>query len=161
MASFSHYYGEAKGRLGIAKINPKDMEQLGEDWLITAAAGAGMAAVGAMFGGLDKKILGFQVPLDGLGAGACGLVGLTTRSRGMQIASIALGGSAAVRTFGKIFSKGLGAHGEIDDWASGGYSGMFGFGGAGAAGALPQFANYGYGWGQDAHDPLVEAAKRL
>lgn len=157
MASLSHYYGQAKA--GIGNINPKDMEQLGEDWLITAAAGAGMAAAGAAFGGLDKTIAGIPVPLDGVGAGLCGLIGLTTRSRGMQIASIALGGSAAVRTFGKIFSKGLGAHGEIDDWASGGYSGMFGFGGA--PNALPQFTNYGFGWGQDAHDPLVEAAKHL
>lgn len=153
MASLSHYYGRTREAFG--NINPHEAWKLGEHWAIAGFAGAGVAAIGSAIGGLDKKVGGIPVPVDGAAAVVLGTIGLSIKSEELKIASIALGGSAAVRTFSKLFGNKLGAHGEIDDWASGGASGMFGFGNA------PQFSP-GYGWGQDvSHDRLVEAAKYL
>ena len=122
MAAMTHYYGRMKG--SIESINPKDMSQLTEDWLITAAAGAGIGLVSAAVGGLDKNIMGFNVPVDGLISIALGAAGLMDhanqkRSSILKIASIAAGGSAAVRTFEKFFKSNMhgvfGIKGEFED----------------------------------------------
>lgn len=137
-SSLSHYYASAKG--GLAHIDPKEMADLTEDFMITALTGAGLGLASASLGGLDKKIAGFPVPLDGLASIALGFASLSTRSPGLKIASIAAGGSAATRTFEAIFKKGIGVHGEFED-LGGGYGGM--------------------GFGGGSHDRLVEAAKYL
>ena len=155
MASLSHYYGSARSAFG--SINPDDAWKLGEEWGIGAIAAAGAVGIAAAVGGMDKKVFGMPVPVDGAMAVGLGLFALSSKSKELRVASIALGGSAAVRTFSKLFGAKLGLHGEIDDWTSSGYSGMgFGFGNA-----ATQFSP-GYGWGQDlSHDRLVEAAKYL
>lgn len=148
MASLSHYYSRAKG--GIAAINPAQMAELGEEWLIAGATGAVLGMVSASIGGLDKTVAGMPVPVDGAMSVALGLASLSMRSPELRTASIAAGGSAATRTFEKFFKKALGAHGEFDGDA-----------------ALPQFpgAGYGYGWGAENGngfaDPLARAAAGL
>lgn len=155
MPTLSQYYGRAKS---FADINPRDMQQLGEDWLVTAAAGAGVGLISASIDGLDKQIAGFTVPVDGLISIGLGYAGLSMggdTGKALKIASIAIGGSAAVRTFEKFFAKGLGlkggakVKGEFEDIGYGqlpGYGGQWG----------PAVA-----FGQAAQDRLVEAAKYL
>ena len=74
MASMTEYYGRMKSGLG--SIDPKDMAQLSEDWMITAATGAGVGLLSAAMGGLDHKIAGFNVPIDGLVSIGLGIAGL-------------------------------------------------------------------------------------
>jgi hypothetical protein len=136
MVALSEYYGRAKA--GIAGINPAEAADLGEDWLIAGATGAALGALSAMGGGLDKKVAGFPVPLDGVASAALALGGLLTHSKELKVASIAAAGSASTRAFEKIFKKGVGAHGELDE------------------GTL----SLGYG-AEGSHDRLVEAAKYL
>lgn len=142
--SLSHYYSSAKGSL--AGINPVEMTELGEDWLIAGAAGAAIGLMSAAKNGvLDVKLAGMTIPLDGLFAVGLGGAGLALHSKELRTASIAAGGAASARVFTGFFKKGLAAHGEIEE--------------------NPQLAaGYGaeYGWGADAdHDRLVQAAKYL
>ncbi len=151
MTSLAQYYGRAK--FGFAGINPRAMTQLGEDWMVTAAAGAGIGLMSGALGGLDKNIAGFNVPLDGLvslGLGVAGLEMGGEMGHALKIASIAAGGSAAVRTFEKFFAKGFkGVKGEFEDFtSSSGY------------GSLPEYSG-GFAFGQSHQDRLIEAAKYL
>jgi hypothetical protein len=146
----TEYYGRMKS--GFGDINPKDMAQLGEDWMVTAAAGAGVGLMSAALGGLDKKIAGMTVPLDGLASIGLGLAGLQVSGDGgkiLKIASIAAGGSAAVRTFEKFFKAGLHVKGEFEDLGSQGLNFP-----------LPSGPSY-YGFGAGAQDQLVDAARFL
>jgi hypothetical protein len=146
---------------GIANINPHDMTQLTEDWMITAAAGAGVGLLSASLGGLDKKIMGFNVPVDGLVSIGLGVGGLMTHNHKyasiMKIASIAAGGSAAVRTFEKFFKSNihLGIKGEFEDLGS------RGLGYRGYPGLQGYAPGPGIAYGASAQDRLVEAARYL
>jgi hypothetical protein len=148
-------------------INPHDASQLGEDLMITAAAGAGVGLLSAAMGGMDHKVAGFTVPLDGLLSVALGVGALTAfkgrHARTLKIASIAVGGSAAVRTFEKFFKANLPAslriRGEFEDLGHG-YAHMGGHQQHRFHG-LPQYNQAGYGYGAAAQDRLVEAAKYL
>ncbi len=152
MSSLTGYYGRAKA--GIGNINPKEMAQLGEDYMVVAATGAAVALAGTMIGGLDKEVLGFPVPVDGAISVGLGLAGLSIRGETgamLKVASIAAGGSAAVRTFQGFFQRGFGTrvHGELEEANYGrlpGYEGTYG----------PTFA-----FGQGAQDRLVAAARYL
>jgi hypothetical protein len=150
MPSLAQYYGHAKTSVG--EINPKDMAQLGEDYLVVAATGAGVGMMSAMLGGLDKQVLGFPVPLDGVASLVLGYAGLAMKGdtgKALKIASIAAGGSAAIRTFEGFFKKGFGVKGELEDFSNTGmpgYQGAFG----------PTFA-----FGQSAQDRLVQSARYL
>jgi hypothetical protein len=143
-------------------INAHDATQMTEDWLVTAATGAAVGLVSATVGGVDKKIAGFNVPVDGLMSVALGIGGLMTRnhkySQIMKIGSIAAGGSAAVRTFEKFFKSNihLGIKGEFEDLGSHGI-GEYGVSGHGRRHSL----NSGYGYGASAQDRLVEASRYL
>lgn len=139
MAGLAHYYGKAKG--GLLNINPKEAVELGEDWMIVAAAGGAMGFLSASVGGLDKSFAGMPVPLDGAASVGLGFLGLALRSPELRTASIALGGSASVRTFEKFFKKALSVNGEYDDEAA----------------AL----GMGYDYGSDDEDPLIAAAQYL
>lgn len=161
-SSLTSYYGRMKS--GVASINPEDMAQLGEDWMITAAAGAGVGLISAAIGGLDKKIAGFNVPVDGLVSLGLGFAGLQMggdTGKLLKIASIATGGSAAVRTFEKFFKGGFKVKGDFEDLSSS-YRlpppGRFG-------GHLPpyqhQFVGPAMGFGATAQDRLVEMAQYL
>ena len=155
MASLMEYYGRSKS--GFGSMHPRDMTQLGEDWLITAAAGAGVGLVSASIGGLDKTIAGVSVPVDGLIAIGLGFAGLQMggdTGKMLKIASIAAGGSAAVRTFEAFFKRGLKVKGEFEELGSG--SGWQ----LGAGGPLPQFGP-GVGFGNADQDRLVAAARYL
>lgn len=147
MAGLAAYYGRAKGgSLDLRNI----YEELGQDWLITAATGAGVALISAAVGGLDKKIFGFPVPIDGLASVGLGIAGLQMggeTGQMLKVASIAAGGSAAVRTFEGIFKRGFGVTGELEDLGSSGFS------------ALPPYGSWGFGSSE--RDRLVEAAKYL
>jgi hypothetical protein len=104
MASLTHYYGQMKHGLGT--INPEEAAQLGEDWMIAAATGAGLGLMSAALGGLDHKVFGVNLPVDGLVSVGLGVVGLQMGGESgqlLKIASIAAGGSAAVRTFESFF----------------------------------------------------------
>lgn len=158
MASMTEYYGRMKS--GFASINPQDMAQLGEDWMIVAATGAGVGFLSGAIGGLDKKIAGFNVPIDGLlsiGLGVAGLQMKGSTGKALKLASIAAGGSAAVRTFERFFKSAFHVKGEFEDLQSG----MMGISGHRFHG-LPAYA-YGpaVGFGAGAQDALVEAAKYL
>lgn len=160
MASLTEYYGRAKS--GFGSINPRDMAQLTEDWLVTAAAGAGVGLVSAALGGLDKKVAGFPVPLDGLisiGLGFAGLQMSGDTGKILKIASIAAGGSAAVRTFETFFKKGFKASGEFED-LGGGLGWQLGMGGMPFHGQQP-LVGPGVGFGQADQDRLVAAARYL
>ena len=159
MTGMTEYYGRMKR--GIENINPQDMSELSEDCMIAVATGAGVGLISSMVGGLDKKIMGFNVPVDGLISIGLGVGCLMTHNRKyssiMKIASIAAGGSAAVRTFEKFFKTNgihLGIKGEFED------IGRRGIGYRGYPG-LPGYQDRGgfaYGASQDA---LVEAARYL
>jgi hypothetical protein len=148
--SLTGYYGRAK--YGLSSVRGEDLEDMGKDYLAVAVTGAGIGMASTMIGGLDKPILGVPVPLDGVASLALGYGSLVTRgdvSKMLKVASIAAGGSAAVRTFEAFFKKGFGVHGELEDLGSQGlpgYRGAFG----------PTFA-----FGQSAQDRLVESAKYL
>lgn len=156
MASMTEYYGRMKH--GFGSINPQDMAQLGEDWMIATVTGAGIGLMSAALGGLDKKIAGFNVPLDGAVALGLGFVGLKAKGntgKMLKIASIAAGGSAAVRTFEGFFKAGFKVKGEFEDLGAG-YTSM---GGHRFHGQLPSYPGAGFGIG--AQDALVEAARYL
>lgn len=146
MSSLTHYYQRAKS--GIAGINPKDMVDLGEDYLVVGATGAMLGLISASIGGLDKTIAGFKVPVDGATSIALGVASISMRSKELRTASIAAGGSAATRTFEGFFKKAMGAHGEFDSNVMQQLPG----------GAPP---GYGYGWGAESADPLLRAAQGL
>jgi hypothetical protein len=158
MSSMTEYYGKMKS--GFASIDPKDMAQLGEDWMIVAATGAAVGLVSGAIGGLDHKIAGFNIPVDGLisvGLGVAGLQMSGDTGKVLKIASIAAGGSAAVRTFEKFFKAGFKVKGEFEDLGSG----MTSISGYRFHGQLPAQAGYGLGFGAGEQDRLVEAAKYL
>jgi hypothetical protein len=160
MGSLVEYYHHAKG--GFANIDPKDMAQLGEDWMVTAATGAGVGLISAAFGGLDKKVAGFPVPLDGLISVGLGFTGLSMKGdvgRALTIASIAAGGSAAVRTFETFFKRGFKVKGEFED-LGGGLGWQLGMGGVPFHGQQP-LVGAGVGFGQADQDRLVAAARYL
>lgn len=158
MTSLTHYYGQMKHSFGT--INPAEATQLGEDWLIAAATGAGIGLVSAGLGGLDKKVFGVSLPVDGLISVGLGVVGLQMGGESgqlLKIASIAAGGSAAVRTFESFFKTGLKVKGEFEDLggSSMGFGGnRMGYGGVPLVGP-------GVGFGSAAQDRLVEASKYL
>ncbi len=143
-------------KAGIGSINPEEAAQLAEDWLIVAATGAGVGLISGAIGGLDHKIAGFTVPVDGLVAGGLGLFGLMTGNHYLKLASVAAGGSAAVRTFERFFKAGFKVKGEFEDLGSG----MMGISGHRFHGQLPAYGP-GVGFGVGAQDRLVEAAKYL
>ena len=129
--------------------------------MIAAAAGAGIGLVSASIGGLDKKIAGLPVPVDGAIAVGLGMAGLSMGGESgkiLKIASIAAGGSAAVRTFEALLKSGLHVKGELED-LGGGYGGM-GWGGLPFHGQHP-LVGPGVGFGQASSDRLVESAKYL
>jgi hypothetical protein len=156
--SLTAYYGRMKHGLGT--INPAEAAQLGEDWLIAAATGAGIGLMSAALGGLDHKVFGVSLPVDGLVSVGLGLVGLQVGGESgqlLKIASIAAGGSAAVRTFESFFKSGLKVKGEFEDLggSSMGFGGhRMGYGGVPLVGP-------GVGFGAAAQDQLVEASKYL
>ena len=156
--SLTAYYGRMKHGLGT--INPDEAVQLGEDWMIAAATGAGIGLMSAALGGLDKKVFGVSLPVDGLVSVGLGLVGLQVGGESgqlLKIASIAAGGSAAVRTFESFFKSGLKVKGDFEDLGS---TGM-GFGGHRMGyGGVP-LVGPGVGFGAEAQDQLVEASKYL
>ena len=149
MAGLSHYYSRAKA--GLMGINPHEATQLGEDWMIAGGTGLVLGLISASIGGLDKKIAGFTIPVDGLAAFGLALGGLMMRSPELKVASIAAGGSAATRTFEAFFKKSLGAHGDLDALQGGGLDAL--------QDPYQLHAGWGYGYGQD--DRLVEAARSL
>lgn len=158
MASLTEYYGKMKH--GFGTINPAEAAQLGEDWLIAAATGAGIGLLSAGLGGLDKKVFGVTLPVDGLVSVGLGFVGLQMGGESgqlLKIASIAAGGSAAVRTFESFFKTGLKVKGEFEDL--GGSSMGFGHHRMGYGGV--PLVGPGVGFGAAAQDRLVEASKYL
>ncbi len=158
--SLTAYYGRMKH--GFGSINAAEAAQLGEDWLIAAATGAGIGLMSAAMGGLDHKVFGMSMPVDGLVSVGLGLVGLQMGGESgqlLKIASIAAGGSAAVRTFESFFKSGLKVKGDFEELGSGG-AGM-GFGGHRMGyGGVP-LVGPGVGFGAAAQDQLVEASKYL
>jgi hypothetical protein len=160
--SISHYYGRAKA--GMMNINPVEATELGEKWLIAGGTGLALGLISASMGGLDHKIMGMNVPVDGLMSLGLGVAGLSMRSPELQTASIAAAGSASTRTFEAIFKKGLGAHGDFDandiPFGFGGAPQLnAGFGGAPAQMGQGQFsAGFGFDSGRD---KIAEAAKLL
>jgi hypothetical protein len=151
----TEYYGRMKSGLG--SIDPKDMAQLSEDWMIATATGAAIGLMSGGLGGLDKKIAGINVPLDGLVAMGLGVFGLQaggSTGKTMKIASIAAGGSAAVRTFEKFFKAGFKVKGEFEDLGSSGLNYQM-------YGRQPQEFGPGVGFGVGEQDRLVEAARYL
>lgn len=157
MTSLTMYYGRMKH--GFGTINPAEAAQLGEDWLIAAATGAGLGLMSAALGGLDQKVFGVSVPVDGLVSVGLGVVGLQMGGESgqlLKIASIAAGGSAAVRTFESFFKSGLRVKGDFEDLGSSGFGDhrQMGYGGVPLVGP-------GVGFGAAAQDRLVEASKYL
>lgn len=146
MTSLSHYYHSAKH--GMMNINPKEAAQLGEDWLIAGGTGMLLGLMSAATGGMDKKIAGFNVPMDGAMAFGLALAGLSMGVPELKTASIAAGGSAAARTFEGFFKKALNVHGDFD-WSN-----------VPISGDPPQIQSQ-FSWGQDSHDQLVAAARNL
>lgn len=133
-------------------INPAEAVQLGEDWMIAAGTGAVLGLMSAATGGMDKKIFGMEIPMDGLAAFGLALAGLSLRSPELKVASIAAGGSAATRTFENFFKKTV-AHGDFDQGNI-----PFGYGWGGEPNQLGVGGFGSYGMGQDR---LVEAARLL
>jgi hypothetical protein len=152
MASLTEYHQNMKN--AIAGIDPADVAELGEDYMVVAAAGLGVGLISGAIGGLDHKIAGFNVPVDGLLSLALGGLGLHLRNDMIKTASIAIGGSASVRTFERFFKKAFGVKGEFEDL------GMGQFGGQQAPFQLPGMRPK-MGFGASDQDALVEAAKFL
>lgn len=141
-----------------SSIKGEDMADLGEEWLITAATGAGIGLLSAALGGLDHKVFGLPIPVDGLvsiGLGVAGLEAQGDMARTLKVASIAAGGSAAVRTFEGFFKSGL----HLGTTSTG-----FGHG---YTEQLPPHMRhmhtyaYGFGGGASEQDRLIEAARHL
>lgn len=147
MSGLAHYYHKAKG--GLMGINPREATQHTEDLLIAGGTGLVLGLVSASINGLDKKIAGFNVPVDGLASAGLAVAGLMMGSPELKVASIAAGGSASTRFFEGFFKKTMGAHGDFDSSDI-----PFGYG------AEPQQLQdqYGYGYGEDR---LMAAAARL
>jgi hypothetical protein len=149
-ASLTGYYHQAG--LSIGRIRSEDVEELGKDYMAVAATGAAIAFLGTAVGGLDKEIFGVTVPVDGLFSVALGAASLKVRGEPgnlLKVASIAAGGSAAVRTFEGFFKRGFGVKGDFTDLQHDrlpGYEGTYG----------PTF-----GFGGPAQDRLVVAARYL
>lgn len=158
--SLTHYYSKAKS--GLLNIDPKEGVALLEEWGIAGATGAALGLISAGVGGLDHKIFGFTVPVDGLASVVLGGVGLSIRSKELCTASVAAAGSASTRTFETLFRKGLGAHGDSEFDYVGSQMG-FGFGNAGSMGQNRQQGQFSAGFGFDGEgkDRLIEAAKNL
>lgn len=164
--SLAHHYARAKA--GMMGINPKEATEHGERLLIAGATGGVLGLISASTGGLDKKIAGLNVPVDGLASLGLSVAGLAMHSPELLTASIAAAGSASTRTFEGIFKKGLGAHGDYDgnDIPFGAETPQlnagFGFG-DGGHGHLPAASGqFSAGFGFDSgRDRLVEAAKAL
>jgi hypothetical protein len=151
MASMTEYYGRMKS--GIGSIDPKDMAQLGEDYMIVAASGLAVGLISGAIGGLDKKIAGFTVPIDGIISLGLGMAGLQMRGdsgKALKIASIAIGGSASVRTFERFFKGAFGVHGEFNELP-----------GHQAPKQLGAGFGRGFGFGMSAQDRLVHASRFL
>lgn len=153
MASLTEYHQNMKN--AIAGIDPAEVAELGEDYLVVAAAGLGVGLISGAIGGLDKKIAGFNVPVDGLISLGLGAFGLHLRNDMLKTASIAIGGSASVRTFERFFKKAFGVKGEFEDLGSSGI-----FGGQQQPHQLMGHSP-GMGFGASDQDALVEAAKYL
>lgn len=142
MADLSSYYENA--RKSIAGIDPNEAADMFEDGVVIGATGATLGLMSAAFGGLDAKVAGFSVPVDGLISAGLAVASLATKNKQLKVAAIAAGGSASTRTFQAFFKKGFGAHGEFSEGVA-----RMGFG------SLPQ-------WGADStHDRLVEKARNL
>jgi hypothetical protein len=153
MPSLTEYYGRAKHSFGT--MDPADMAQMGEDWMIAAATGVGVGLMSVALGGLDKKVFGFPLPMDGVAAGVLGLAGMQmggTTGQALKLASVAAAGSAATRTFEKFFKTGFKVRGDLEDLGSMGISGSSWQGDQ-------LLGDVGFGAG--AQDALVEAAKYL
>lgn len=161
MASLLEHWSANKGfGVGKKKITEEDFELLAMDYGAVAATGLGLALASSALGGLDHKLFGLTLPVDGLISVGLGVVGLKTEGemgRLIKVASCAAGGSAAVRTFERILKSGIGVKGEFED-LQGGYGGL-GWGGAPFHGQRQLGA--GYGFGQQHQERLVEAAKYL
>lgn len=158
MASLSEYYGRAKGSFG--SVNPAEVAQLGEDWMIAGATGVGLGLMSVALGGLDKKVFGFSVPMDGVAAAVLGFAGLNMRGstgNALKLASVAAAGSAGVRTFEKFFKAGFKMSGELEELGGMGFSGVHHFRHHGDYPAFGPAAGFGAG----SQDALVEAAKYL
>src|SRR3972149_11316601 len=93
--SLTHYYARAKGSFG--NIHPAEMAQLGEDFVVAAATGAGIGLMSAALGGLDKKVFGISVPLDGIAAGGLGFAGLQMTGQTGHALKLASNAAAWVR----------------------------------------------------------------
>ena len=128
--------------------------------MIAGATGVGLGLVSVALGGLDKKVFGFSVPMDGVAAGVLGFIGLNMRGssgHALKLASVAAAGSAGVRTFEKFFKAGFKMSGEFEELGGMGISGMRHFRHHGDYPAFGPAAGFGAG----AQDALVEAAKYL
>jgi hypothetical protein len=153
MVALTEYYGRARGH---GSLDLRDLwDELSPDWLVTAATGAGLGMLSAALGGLDVKIFGFPVPVDGLASLGLGVAGVYMGGETgglLKIASIAAGGSAAVRTFEGIFRRGFKVTGELED-----------LGGSGFTPAINPYggSSWGLGFGRPEQDALINAAKYL
>ena len=161
MAGLSHYYGRAKE--SFAGINPKEATEHGEKMLIAGGTGLVLGLTSAIMGGLDHKILGMNVPVDGLASFGLAAAGLALHSPELLTASIAAGGSASTRSFEAIFKKGMGAHGDFDSTDI-----PFGFGYGtpqlqnGFTAGSPQVnGQFSAGFGFGGEDKIAEAARSL
>jgi len=156
--SLSHYYASARG-YG-SSVSSEDAMALGEDMVIAGVAGAAVALISTAKGSADLNVGGMPIPLDGLMAVALGAASLGTHSPMLHTASVAAAGAASARVFSRIFTRNIGAHGDIED---GTYSmGMGGNVPYGGNPLNPYPVHYQTGWGADSeHDRLVEAAKNL
>lgn len=163
MASLLEHWGANKGfGLGKKRATEEELEMLGLDYVAVAATGAGLGLMSAALGGLDHKVFGFTVPVDGLVSIGLGVLGLKTEGeigRIIKVASCAAGGSAAVRTFEGFFKRGLHVKGEFED-LGGGYGGM-GFGALGNGHQQYMLGQGAVGFGQAEQDRLVNAARYL
>ena len=148
--SLSMYYNRAKG--GLMNINTKEMVDHGENLMIAGATGAVLGLISASIGGLDHKVAGFEVPVDGLASAGLALAGLSMRSPELLTASIAAGGSAATRTFEGLFKRAIGTHGDFD-----GGDIPFGFGNA-APQLYGQSMPQQFGWGAESNLQAAAAA---
>lgn len=154
MASMTEYYGRMKA--GFGQINPQDMAQLTEDFVVAGATGVGLGLVSAALGGLDHKVFGIDIPVDGVMSVGLGIAGLQMggpTGKALKLASIAAAGSATTRVAEKFFKAGFHMKGEFEDLGSG----ALGIGGHRWHGEPA----LGYGFGAGEHDQLVEAAKYL
>jgi hypothetical protein len=160
MSGLAHYYGKAKA--GLMGINHKQAEEHGKQLLVAGGTGAVLGLISAVTGGLDKKIAGFEVPVDGVASLALSVAGLATRSPELLTASVAAAGSASTRSFEAIFKKTMGAHGDIDSGMAMGFGHQqlqagYGFG-APPQVHQSQFGDVGFG-GET--DPILRAAHGL